>query len=184
MRYSPLETNIFALENGCLEYDPFLLGQKAYFQVRSVSFRECIWKRWIQLWRPKNWFSWWVFLLDSKNKSYLLEGASLCFLFVKNNFFTWATLKNSIQQNPVLWKKASVLGVRCIGLYGLVCHSAIRWLFLLLLRDHHLNASSSRALWQEKVSNLKALNGCWCTQGFISQCQFLGIGLGIRLASA
>ncbi len=35
------ETNI-APENGWLEDDPFLLGQTAYFQVRSVSFREGI----------------------------------------------------------------------------------------------------------------------------------------------
>ena len=69
MRYSPLETNIFALENGWLEYDPFLLGQKVYFQVRSVSFRECIWKRWIQLWSPKNYFSWWVFCWTLKTKA-------------------------------------------------------------------------------------------------------------------
>ncbi len=36
------ETNIFA-ENGWLEYDPagFLLGQTAYFQGRTVTFREC-----------------------------------------------------------------------------------------------------------------------------------------------
>ncbi len=37
------ETNSeFAPENGWLEYDPFLLGQTAYFQGRTVSFREGI----------------------------------------------------------------------------------------------------------------------------------------------
>ena len=30
-----------ALDNGWLEYDRFLSGQKAYFQGRTVSFREC-----------------------------------------------------------------------------------------------------------------------------------------------
>ena len=35
------ETNIFAPENGWLEYDRFLFGM-AYFQGRTVSFRECI----------------------------------------------------------------------------------------------------------------------------------------------
>ena len=33
------ETNI-APKNGWLEYDPFLLGPSAYFQGRTVSFRE------------------------------------------------------------------------------------------------------------------------------------------------
>ena len=31
--------------------------------------------------------------------------------------------QNAIQQNPVLSRKVSVLGVRCIGLHGLVCHA-------------------------------------------------------------
>ena len=31
--------------------------------------------------------------------------------------------QNAIQQNPVYSRKASVLGVRCIGLHGLVCHA-------------------------------------------------------------
>ena len=31
-----------APENGWLEYDRFLLGQNADFQMRTVSFRECI----------------------------------------------------------------------------------------------------------------------------------------------
>ena len=34
------ETNIFAPENGWLEYDPFLLGFGEFFQGRFVSFRE------------------------------------------------------------------------------------------------------------------------------------------------
>ena len=36
------ETNITP-ENGWLEYDPFLIGE-AYFQGRTVSFPECIFK--------------------------------------------------------------------------------------------------------------------------------------------
>ena len=36
----PTETSMFAPENGCLEYDPFLFGGKAYFQGRTDSFRE------------------------------------------------------------------------------------------------------------------------------------------------
>ena len=36
------ETNMFTPENGWFEDDPFLLGWKAYFQGRTVSFRECI----------------------------------------------------------------------------------------------------------------------------------------------
>ena len=31
--------------------------------------------------------------------------------------------QNAIQQNPVYSRKVSVLGVRCIGLHGLVCHA-------------------------------------------------------------
>ena len=34
------ETNVDP-ENGWLEYDPFLLGQKAYFQGRTDGFGEC-----------------------------------------------------------------------------------------------------------------------------------------------
>ena len=40
--YTLPETNI-APKNGWLEYDPFLLGETAYFQgLKPVSFRECI----------------------------------------------------------------------------------------------------------------------------------------------
>ena len=31
------ETNTFAPENGWLEYDPFLLGETAYFQVQTCE---------------------------------------------------------------------------------------------------------------------------------------------------
>ena len=35
------ETNIFAPENGWLEYDPFLLGPGLFSGAFAVGFREC-----------------------------------------------------------------------------------------------------------------------------------------------
>ena len=40
LRLTPPETNIFAPENGWLEYDPFLLGPGLFSGAFAVSFRE------------------------------------------------------------------------------------------------------------------------------------------------
>ena len=96
--------------------------------------------------------------------------------------------QNAIQPDPVYSIKVSVLGVRCIGLHGLV-HHAITLAFL--LRDHQPNASSFHALWRaqtvfhllEQKIKIKS-EGCeWVLvyPGVVNSISGyrLGIGLGI-----
>ena len=107
--------------------------------------------------------------------------------------FDMSDRQNAIQPDPVYSIKVSVLGVRCIGLHGLV-HHAITLAFL--LRDHQPNASSFHALWRaqtvfhllEQKIKIKS-EGCeWVLvyPGVVNSISGyrLGIGLGIGLASA